>query len=154
MATMNWRRVLALLPAVLLAQAAWAQSITRTADLSFGAFTAGSGGTVAVAASGLRTRTGGVILVNQGGSASAAQFNVSGTGGAVVILTLPADGTVTLSDGSHTMALNTFVSSPVGLGTLSGGGTLSFSVGATLSVGASQPPGSYSGVFSVTVVYQ
>jgi hypothetical protein len=38
-------------------------------------------------------------------------------------------------------------------GTIGGGGTSSFLVGATLNVGASQTPGSYSGSFSVTVSY-
>ena len=43
---------------------------------------------------------------------------------------------------------------PATSGMLSGGGTLTVSVGATLTVGNAQTPGSYSGSFNVTVNYQ
>jgi len=132
-----------------------AQSIINTTSLSFGAFVAGSGGTVVVNANGSRSKAGGVLLVSQGASAAAAQFTVSGSADASYSITLADDDTVTLSDGnSHTMAVNGFVSSPSGSGTLSGGGTQLLSVGATLSVGNGQSPGSYSGSFSVTVEYE
>jgi Domain of unknown function (DUF4402) len=51
------------------------------------------------------------------------------------------------------MTVNSFVSSPPGTGTLSGGGTQSIRIGATLIVGPNQTPGAYSGAFSVTVNY-
>lgn len=146
-----------LLPALLAAAAAPAQTLTNTTGLSFGAFVAASGGTVTIATSGGRTRTGSVILVNQGGIAAAAQFTVSGTPGATFTITLPADGTVFLSDGaSGSMALNSFTSNPAptaSAGLLSGGGTATISVGATLTVGNAQSPGNYSGSFNVTVNY-
>ncbi|MBH2010019.1 MAG: DUF4402 domain-containing protein [Xanthomonadaceae bacterium] len=148
------RRWLAVAACVLGAPAAQAQSIANTGDLSFGSFVAGSGGTIAVTTGGGRTKTGGVMLVAQGGGSTAAQFSVSGTAAATYAITLPANDTVTLSDGnSHTMAVNSFVSSPSATGTLSGGGTQSLSVGATLTVGNAQPPGSYAGSFPVTVSY-
>ena len=100
-------------------------------------------------------KTGSVILVNQAGTASAAQFTITGTPSAVFVITLPADGTTFLTDGaSGSMALNSFVSSPSGTGVLSGGGTQTINVGATLSVGNLQATGSYSGSFNVTVNYQ
>ncbi|HEY0953308.1 MAG TPA: DUF4402 domain-containing protein [Roseateles sp.] len=142
---------------VLLAAAgtAPAQTLTNTGALSFGSFTAGAGGSVTVSAGGARSKAGSVILVNQGTSAAAAQFTVSGTPSAMFDITLPADGTVFLSDGaSGSMALNNFISSPATSGMLSGGGTLTVSVGATLTVGNAQTPGSYSGSFNVTVNYQ
>ena len=138
----------------LMATGACAQSVSSTAALSFGSFTAGSGGTITIGAGGSRMKTGTIILVNQGGSAAAAQFNVTGTPSAVFTISLPVDGTVMLSDGSNTLALNGFVSSPASVGTLSGGGSQLISVGATMTVGPNQAPGNYSGAFSVTVNYQ
>jgi hypothetical protein len=52
------------------------------------------------------------------------------------------------------MALNGFTSSPAATGMLPGGGTLAISVGATMTVGNQQAPGSYSGTFNVTINYQ
>lgn len=141
--------LLALVPSV------QAQTLSNSAGLSFGAFTAGSGGTILVGSSGARSKTGSVLLVSQGAAAAAAQFTVSGTPNAVFTISLPADGTVLLSDGaSHTMALNGFISSPNAVGTLSGGGSQLITVGATLTVGNQQAPGAYSGSFTVTVNYQ
>lgn len=144
--------VLALMLAGAVAQA---QTLGNTGALSFGSFTAGAGGTITVSTAGARMKTGSVILVNQGGSASAAQFTVSGTPSAAYSISLPANGTVFLSDGaSGSMALNSFTSSPNGSGVLSGGGTAQVNVGATLTVGNNQASGSYSGSFSVTVNYE
>lgn len=155
--TEGWRHGL---PAFGLLLALWpvlvhAQTLNNGAALSFGAFTAGSGGTILVSSGGARSKTGGVLLVSQGGSAAAAQFTITGTANAVFTISLPVDGTVLLSDGSsNTMALNGFVSSPSAVGTLSGGGSQLINVGATLTVGNQQVPGAYSGSFSVTVNYQ
>lgn len=131
-----------------------AQSVSNTGALSFGSFAAGSGGTVSVAANGARSKTGGVMLVGQGEVASPAQFVVTGTPNASFGLTLPADGTVVLSDGSHTMALGNFSSSPGPTGVLPVGGTQLVRVGARLTVGSSQISGSYSGAFSLVVNYE
>lgn len=149
-------RAQALVLALLLAGAtAQGQTLGNTAALSFGSFTAGAGGTITVNTAGARVKTGSVILVSQGGSASAAQFTITGTASAAFSITLPTDGTVFLSDGgSGSMALNSFTSNPSGSGVLSGGGTQQISVGATLTVGSQQTSGSYSGSFNVTVNYQ
>ena len=135
------------------APAAQAQTIASMGGLSFGSFVAGAGGTIAVATGGGRSKTGAVILVAQGGGGTAAQFTVSGTATATYAITLPSDGTVLLSNGSRTMAVNSFVSYPSATGTLSGGGAQILSVGATLTVGNAQAPGSYTGSFPVTVNY-
>jgi len=135
--------------------AAHGQTLSNTTALSFGSFTAGAGGTITVNTAGARVKTGSVILVSQGGSASAAQFTITGTPNAAFAITLPVDGTVFLSDGgSGSMALNGFTSNPPGSGVLSGGGTQQISIGATLTVGNQQASGSYSGAFNVTVNYQ
>lgn len=140
---------------LLAAGAAPAQTLSNTGALSFGSFTAGAGGSITVTPAGARFKSGSVILVSQGGSASAAQFTISGTPSAAFAISLPADGSVTLSDGgSGSMALNGFTSSPAASGVLSGGGTLQINVGATLTVGSLQAAGSYSGAFNVTVNYQ
>lgn len=148
-----------LLRALGLCVAVWpgvhAQTLNNGAALSFGAFTAGSGGTIQISSGGGRSKTGGVLLVTQGGSPAAAQFTVTGTPNAVFTISLPVDGTVLLSDGGgNTMALNSFVSSPNGVGTLSGGGSQLINVGASLTVSNQQVSGAYSGSFSVTVNYQ
>ncbi len=129
------------------------QTIGAVANLSFGSFLAGSGGTVVVSPAGARSQTGGVLLLGQGPGA-AAQLNVVGTANATYSITLPDNNTVTLSDGNgHAMTVNSFVSSPPATGTLSAGGTQSIRIGATLIVGANQAPGGYSGAFNVTVNY-
>lgn len=129
-----------------------AQSISTLSNLSFGSFVAGSGGTLTVSPGGARAPSGGVVAVGQGSSYSAASFRVTGTANASYTLTLPDNGTVVLSDGSHTMALNNFLSSPP-TGLLSGGGTQVIQVGATLTVGSGQPAGNYTGTFAITVNY-
>ncbi|HEY2559951.1 MAG TPA: DUF4402 domain-containing protein [Caldimonas sp.] len=131
---------------------AGSQSISPVAAMSFGNFIAGGGGTVTISPGGLRTQSGGVVLVGQGSTYSAASFRVSGTASATYTITLPPYDTVSLSDGFHTMALNSFVSSPP-TGTLSGAGSQMIMIGATLVVGAAQPPGSYTATFNVTVNY-
>lgn len=147
------RAALALLLAT--SAATQAQTLTNNSPLSFGSFTAGAGGSVTVAPGGGRSKAGAVILVNQGVPAAAAQFTISGTPSAMFDITLPANGTVLLSDGaSGSMAVNNFTSSPSGSGMLSGGGTQTINVGATLTVGGAQAPGGYSGSFNVTVNYQ
>ena len=130
-----------------------AQTGTNNSSLSFGSFTAGSGGAVTVNALGARSSTLGVILSSQGAPASAAQFTILGSNSAIVTISLPADGTALLSDGANTMAMTGFVSNPPISGVLSGGGTLTISIGAVLNVGIAQPPGNYTGSFQVTVNY-
>jgi len=147
----------ALLGALLLCGAAVpvsAQTLTNNSALTFGSFTASGGGTVIVNASGGRSKTGAVVLSNQGAVASPAQFTVTGTAGFVVTFTVPANGVVTLSDGTHNMAVDFFTTSPTPTGTLSGGGSLIVGIGATLTVSNSQAPGNYTGNFNLTVDYQ
>lgn len=130
-------------------------TISNTQALAFGKFVAGSGGSVTVnAASGARSASGGVLLVASGGG-TVAQFNITGDPNAAYAVTLPADDvvTITIAGGGSTMAVSSFVSSPAPTGTLDGGGAQILKVGATLTVGASQAVGNYSGTFSVIVVY-
>jgi hypothetical protein len=131
-------------------------NISNTRGLDFGRFVAGAGGTVTVGATNGRTWTGGVILLTSP-SAGPATFTVSksGNGGAnkAVILSLPANGTTRLNSGTNSMAVNSFVSSPASLTSVTTTGT-TLSVGATMTVAANQPPGSYTGSISVIVNFQ
>jgi len=126
-------------------------TITKDTDMSFADVVAGaSAGTVVLSTAGTRSVTGGTTLGNAAGTAAAA-FTVTGDPSSTYSITLPAFATI--NSGGNTMTVNTFVSNPSGTGTLSGGGTQSLSVGATLQVGASQVQGNYSGTFDVTVAY-
>lgn len=157
---MNRRRRLWKLLALVWTGAAingWAVSpllISSTQPLAFGKFAAGPGGAVTVNPSGGRSASGGVVLVSAGGG-SAAQFTVSGDPSASYSISLPTNGTVALvNGGGQGMAVNGFSSSPNTAGQLSPvGGTQTIVVGATLSVGPNQPPGSYSASFNVSVDY-
>ncbi len=132
-----------------------AQSLSNTASLAFGTFVATGAGNVSVRPDGARLATGGAWLLAQGGNASPARFSVQVTPEMVYAITLPAVGSVQLSDGAgHTMSLQAFTHDAGGMATLSSNGTAQFNVGASLSFGAVQPKGAYSGAFSVIVNYQ
>jgi hypothetical protein len=147
-----------LLPAVLLAALAPVnakQTFASTRALAFGRFLAGTGGSIIVAPNGARSSTGGVVLLTS--TATSASFTNSDNGAkfanATVGITLPTDGSVVLSSGANQMTLKSFTSSPSGTGVMSGG-SLTILVGATLTVGANQVKGNYSGSFPVTINYQ
>jgi spore coat protein U-like protein len=135
-------------------------AITKAADLSFGKFAPGAGGTVTISTSGARTGSG-VILSSVGSSPTAARFNVTGDADATYSISINAP--TTLSDGAataSTMGFATFsdltgggaTSGNVTSGTLTGGAQSIF-VGGTLTVGASQKAASYAGNVTVTVEY-
>ena len=134
-------------------------TLATTRGLDFGQFVAGTGGTVVLSPGGVRSRTGGVILLNSP-SAAAATFAVGVTGTSkgtklrTVIVTLPANGTVRLSSGSNSMAVDSFVSSPAAGVSSAISTTPTVSVGATLTAAPNQPAGTYSGSFSVIANFQ
>jgi hypothetical protein len=129
--------------------------LSNTRSLDFGRFVAGSGGTVVLSPVGLRSRTGGVVLLNSPSTGQAA-FNVGRTSGdenRAVIITLPDNGATRLTSGADSMAVGDFVNTPSALLSIPDGGT-TLSVGATLTVAPNQAPGNYSGTFSLIVNYQ
>ena len=87
----------------------------------------------------------------------AASYTVTGTGLAPYTVTIPTasfDITNTTGSGAETMAVTSMTISGGSLSkTFAGDGTSSFKVGGTLTVGAAQEPGVYSGSFNVTVAY-
>ena len=124
-------------------------TVTKTADLAFGTVVVGTtGGNVTVANDGTTAISCAAALACSGTN-GAASFNVVGTVGEAVTVTV--DPSVTLTSGSNSMtaSLNPSYS---GTHTLVASDVLR--VGGTLTVGASQASGVYSGSFDVVVNYQ
>jgi len=109
----------------------------------------------------LRTSTGSLVLGTVSAVNSAA-IKVGGKRNASFAITLPANGTVTLTGPGTAMAVTGFTAA---VGTLaltspfvsklpdSASSTITFKVGGTLVVGANQSDGDYVGSFAVTVAY-
>jgi hypothetical protein len=126
-------------------------TISRDLDISFGAVVPGpSSGTVTVTPEGARSSSGGVSLAGSAG-VSPSTFTVSGEPALAFSIVLASS--TTLSDGSSTMTVDSFTSSPESTGTLDVSGNREIRVGATLHVAAAQASGSYAGGFSVMVAY-
>lgn len=120
--------------------------VTNTSPLDYGLIAAGAGAsTVAVSTAGARTCGAGLVCT---GATTAANFTVVGVVGQTVSVSVPAN--VTLSAGANNMTSTLVSSAP----TIILDGTDGFSVGGTLSVGANQAAGAYTGNFTVTVNYQ
>jgi hypothetical protein len=134
-------------------------AISKTVDMNFGNLaSSGTAGTCILATNSNRTVSGGVTIMT-GGTPTAASFTVTGAADATYTIELPA-GATTVSNGTDLMTINTWTSSPVTTGTLTGG-TSTLLIGATLNVIANQPGGVYntsnaggSGEFTITVNYQ
>ncbi|WLI88246.1 DUF4402 domain-containing protein [Massilia sp. R2A-15] len=134
-------------------------AVTKSADLSFGRFAAGPGGTVTVSTSGVRTASG-IVPSADAGAPSAAIFLVTGSHGATFSIRHAASAALSRTAGSESMTLTTFsdltaanaTSGTVAGGTLSAG-TQSIHIGGTLNVAPNQPVGNYAGEVSVTVEY-
>lgn len=132
-------------------------TITIVNNLSFGAFYNGiTGGTITISPAGSRTSSGDVILIGFGYLFSAAHFNVYCNPGTIISILNGADVPLTWSGYSMNLHIGSsdpaspFVNSnPYTIPTL-------LSIGATLTVGspAANPPGSYSGTFEITLVFE
>lgn len=125
--------------------------LATTQDLAFGAFSAGTGGSVVVSPSGGRNATGDVHLLSSG-PGSAAQFLVTGNNNQVYTITLPT--AATLVSGSSSMQMVNFASLPSAASASTGlltGGSQVLKVGATLHVASGQLNGLYTGTFNVTI---
>lgn len=128
-------------------------SVNTVQNLSFGAFSQGiAGGTVTVDPFGLRTSTGDVILLDLGHLYFPAIFEVDANRGTVISILY---GSAILNgSGGGTMTLNINNTSPLSpfITTVAPPGKTQISFGGTLTVGnpLANPPGDYSGTFSVT----
>ncbi len=139
-------------------------AVSKSTDLVFGNVVAGNG-VVTVATDGTRTRAGTAVLPTGGSTPTAARFDVTGTGANTFSIDYTGSDTV-LTSGSDTMAIDwiteavttttptgkTDGSTDAATGTLASGAAYIY-VGAALTVGASQPAGTYTGVVKVTVAY-
>jgi hypothetical protein len=130
--------------------------ITKTIDMNFGNLAAStSAGTVVLTPEGTRTITGGISLISNTGTVTAASFQVSGEGSYTYSISLPNETfTLKRTSGSETMLINNFTSIPSGSGKLISG-TQTILVGATLNIEADQTIGEYvcETGFNVTVNY-
>lgn len=130
-------------------------AISATANLRFGSFTTSAAGqTVTInAATDARSNSGTILLTSTTGAAT---FAVTGEGALTYAITLPSDGTVSITTGGQTapetMAVSTFTSNPSLTGTLTAGAQ-TLKVGATITTVASQVAGAYTGTFNVSVDY-
>ncbi len=126
-------------------------TITSSQPLSFGDIGAGSAVSVVdMTPAGVRSLESGDATLGAAAGTSGV-FDLTGEPSKAYTVTLPA-APVTLSDGgTNTMTVDSFVSNASG--TINASGIDSFNVGAKLQVGANQAAGSYSGSFSVEVVY-
>ncbi len=144
-------------------------SLVKSADLNFANISpTGAAGTVTVSPTGVRSATGGAILA--GGTPTAAGFSGLGARNQQVRISFDAASIlINRTLGGASMTVDTFTLEALvanGLTQIGAGngapryritatnGLFSFTVGARLNVGASQPGGFYTGTFSVTADYQ
>jgi hypothetical protein len=126
-------------------------SITETNGINFGDVSVGAaGGTVVLDTTGGRTVTGDAEAV-AGGTVLSGAYSVTGEGTKAYSITFPASATI--SSGANNMTVNGF-NHDAGASPALTGGSDTFNVGATLNIGASQPAGTYSGTYTLTVDYQ
>lgn len=136
-------------------------AITKSRDLVFGSFARGAGGSVTVSTSGARTATG-AILSTVGGTPTSAKFDVTGEGASTYSITWSGATALTTGVGGagETMALarisdltaGNAITGEVATGTLTAGAQ-SIYLGGTLTVGAAQVAGAYTGSVTATVEY-
>ena len=136
-------------------------AITKSADLVFGSFAKGAGGSVTVSTSGARTASG-TILSTVGGTSTAAKFDVTGEGASTYSITWSGDTELTTGVGGagETMALarisdltgTNATTGEVGTGALTAGAQ-SIYLGGVLTVDAAQVAGAYTGSVTATVEY-
>jgi hypothetical protein len=126
-------------------------SISKSVDLSFGnvAVSPTLAGTVVLDPASSRTKTGGVTLPVITGIVTAAKFTVSGEGGTTYAITFD-NPSIILSNGTQTMTVDNFTSTPTATGSLATG-TEDIFVGGTLNVAAAQASGLYTNASGLVV---
>lgn len=126
--------------------------------LSFGAFAqGGSGGSVIIFPNGSRSVTGSVIQVNLGFSYSPAIFQVDAEPGTLITISNGPDVTLSGSNGgSMSMHIGSSSLGSPFIATAVSPSRTQLTIGGTLTVGTAlaNPPGNYSGTFSVTFIQQ
>lgn len=133
--------------------------ITQTRTLNFGSLTeSGTGGTLAV--DNLDADTAGGSVTSIGGTITAGGFTLKGSTGLQIDVTAPAS--VAISDGlANTMAVGSFtvdgaagtINATAFTRSLAAATETGFRLGGTLTVGAAQTSGTYTGSVTVTANY-
>lgn len=134
-------------------------AIEKSADLQFGTMIKGTG-TVTVATTGVRTFSVDAMNPgNQGVTPAAAVFSITGEASYTYSIAFSQASITITNAGSQEMEVGTFVAYSLTddatgtTGTLSGGGTDTVKVGATLTLDNDETAGEYTGSFTVTVAY-
>jgi hypothetical protein len=134
--------------------------IAKSADLNFGRFAPGTGGSVTISTSGARTASG-TILSTINSSPLAGQFDVKGDVDATYTITFSGAEVLTDSVSTETMTLDK-ISNLVGGDTTTGevtegkldaSGEQSIFLGGKLTVSSDQAAGNYIGDVTATVEY-
>jgi hypothetical protein len=137
------------------AQILGAIALTTVNDLEFGGIVPGTGGEVVMSVADVRTLTT-VTGVTASVTPKSGAYTVTGTGNVAYTITIPTASfniTNTTGSGNETMAITAMLSSGGLSHAFAANGTDSFKVGGTLTVGANQAPGTYTGTFNVIVAY-
>ena len=123
-------------------------TLTQTAGLDFGVVAAGAAaGTVTLPnSSNVRTCSAGLACV---GAAQRGTFDVVGANGYTVAITVAASTSLTGPGTAMALALNPSATTVAATGTAQ-----TFYVGGTLTVGAAQTAGTYTGTYNVSANYQ
>ncbi len=137
-------------------------SIVETAALHFGTMTKPTSA-VNVVLTPVNNRTAtvpsAITLLPQAPLSSPAAYILYGSKNAHYLVTLPANNTVLISNGSSQMNIDSFTilttnqGGGSSTGKLNNQGTDTFRIGATLKLSNGQPAGIYTGTFSITVNY-
>jgi hypothetical protein len=132
-------------------------SVSLSQDLSFGALSPGTGGYVWVSPYGIRTASPGITLFTTGWPYHPAIFVIQGNAGTVVHCLLGPDAVLTGSNGgSLSVQLGPYTPGDPIILTSSIPGQTQVYLGGRLSVSdiMANPPGTYSGIFTVMFVQE
>lgn len=138
------------LPGAAPALAACTKTITiiQQQPMRFGTIApASGGGRISLSPAGSETAPSGFVVVAAGAAAS---FNVRGSNNCGLAISFTPG--ILIGPGTP-MTVTNFATNAGPSPTLTGGGRLSFSVGADLVVNPAQASGTYTGTYNVTVVY-
>lgn len=131
----------------------------RLQDLRFGAFAQPTAAaTLTIAPNGAATATGEVAttmtMAQPATGRGQATFRIDGTARRAVVVLLPNN--ITISNGAATMQVGNITSNMPNNGRprLNSDGVYYLNIGGTLNVNAMQAPGTYSGDFTVRVIFQ
>lgn len=132
------------------------QTVTINSNLTFGSFfvTSTSGGTITVSTSSGRTSTGSIV-VESSPAATRAQFNFAAGSAKRYVTSITRTTPVTLT-GSNGGTMSVALTAPSSTSfTVNAGSSRNINIGGTLTVGSltSNPPGVYTGNFTVTINY-